>query len=79
MALAFSFAVAIVSMLMLDFGESARATGGGLLVFWACALVAILRKPERPARFDLLLIRWGCLPLVIGFNVMMQVIWHWRT
>jgi hypothetical protein len=77
-ALALSMGVAVCSMLMLDFGETARATAGGLIVFWIWILIAIIRRPERPNRIDLFLIRWGCLPMVIGFNALMQVVWHWR-
>jgi hypothetical protein len=73
MALAVSMGLAILSMLMLDFGETARATAGGLIVFWSWILIAIARRPEHPAPIDLLLIRWGCLPLVIGFNALMQL------
>jgi hypothetical protein len=77
-ALMHSGIIAILSALMLDGGETARLSGIGLLVFWGWVLVAVLRRPQNPTPSDLLFIRWGCLPLVVGFEAAIWFVWHWR-
>ena len=77
-ALIHSGIIAILSVLMLDGGETARLSGIGLAVFWAWVFAAIWRRPQNPTAFDLLLIRWGCLPLIVGFEVAIWVVWRWR-
>ena len=78
MAMVISTIIAILSALTLDGGETARLTGIGLLVYWAWVVVAVWRRPDNPTSIDLLLIRWGFLPLIIGFQVAIRYVWHWR-
>ncbi len=78
MAVVLSIIIFVLSSLMLDGGETARLSGIGLLIFWAWALVAIWRRPQKPTSTDLLLVRWGCLPLVLGFEVAIHCVWYWR-
>lgn len=78
MALLFSVMIAVPSGLMLDFGETARLTGIGLLIFCGWVLVGMWRRPQNLTSIDLLLIRWGCLPLVIAIQVLIRVVWLWR-
>jgi hypothetical protein len=77
-ALAWSVIMAALSALLLDRGQTARLTAFGLLVFWACVLMTICRRPTNPTRFDLLLIGWGSWAVVFGFQALMQVLWHLR-
>jgi hypothetical protein len=77
-ALLFSGTIAVLSALMLDGGEAARLSAIGLLVFWGWIFVGICKRPRNPTSFDLFLVRWGCLPLVLGFQVMVHVVWQWR-
>jgi len=78
MALIFSAIITLLSVLVLDGGETARLSAIGLLIFWASVLMAIWRRPRDPTSFDLLLVRWGCLPLVVGFQVAIRLVWHYR-
>ena len=73
-----SIIVAVLSALMLDFGQAARLSAIALLVFWACALVGIWRRPRNPTRIDLRLLRWGCVPLVLAFQIAIHIVWHLR-
>jgi hypothetical protein len=77
-ALAWSVIMAVVSVLVLDGGQAARLTAFGLLVFWTCVLMIICRRPATPTRFDLLFIGWGSWAVVLGFQVVMHVVWHLR-
>ena len=77
-ALIHSGIIAILSILVLDDGTTAQLSGIGLSIFWAWVFVAIWRRPQNPTSFDLLLIRWGCLPFVILFQAVIYCGWHWR-
>lgn len=61
-ALAFSLGMAATSLLMLDFGQSARLTAIALLIFWLCVAIAITKRPNSPTTTDLALIRCASLP-----------------
>jgi hypothetical protein len=78
MAVVLPSIIFVLSVLMLDGGETARLSGIGLFVFWAWVLVAIWQRPGNPTAVDLMLIRWGCPPLVVGFQVAIHCAWHWR-
>jgi hypothetical protein len=77
-ALIHSGIIAILSGLMLDGGQTAILSAIGLAVFWGTVAVIICRRPQNPTSCDLHLIRWGCLPLVVGFEVAIFFVWHWR-
>lgn len=76
-AVAFSVVMAILSLLALDFGQSARLSGVGLAAFWSATLLVLWRRPGNPSRWDLVLIRWGCVPFVIGFQIAVRAAWQW--
>jgi hypothetical protein len=76
-ALIFSVIIGVLGALTLD-TETPRLTAIGLVVFWAFVVVVVWRRPQNPTSIDLLLIRWGCLPLMIGFQVAIHCVWHWR-
>lgn len=77
-ALAFSLGMAATSLLMLDFGQSARLTAIALSIFWLSVALAITQRPNCPTANDLLFIRWGSAPLVIGFQAATHLAWYWR-
>ena len=77
-ALFSSLIIGILSALVLDGGQTAILTAKGLAVFWILIVVIILRRPQTPTSLDLLLIRWGCLPLIVGFQVAIHYVWHLR-
>ena len=76
--LALQSVLAVLSLLVLDGGDTARLSGVALAAFWGGALVALLRRPRTPTRLDLWLLRWGCLPLVVGVQILGRSVWHWR-
>jgi hypothetical protein len=74
--LAFRFALlqqlpwAILCLLMLDFGRTAKICGLAMLAFWVVAFTIMARRPESPTRFDVLFIRWAFFPIfVVTFAV----------
>lgn len=77
-AMIFSLIIGVLSALMLDGGEIARLSAIGLTVFWASAWVVVWRRPQNPTSVALFLIRWGCAPLIIGFEVAIFHVWRWR-
>jgi hypothetical protein len=52
------------------------ATAAAIAVYWGTVLFAMWRRPHAPTRLDLILIRWGCIPFVIAFDMLM--LWTWR-
>jgi hypothetical protein len=70
--------VVVLCALMLDFGETLRVSLIALLLFWGWIFVAMYRRPEKPTRTDLLVIRWGTIPLVICFRIAVGLVWSWR-
>jgi hypothetical protein len=77
-ALVVSALVTILSLLVLDGGETARLSGIGLLVSWGWVLTGMWLRPRTPTACDLWLIRRGCLPIIIGFQVAVHLVWYWR-
>lgn len=77
-AVGLSVLFAVLSALMLDGGQAARLSAIGLLIFWSSVMMAIWRRPQTPTPLDLLLVRWGCVPLVLGFQVAIYIVWHLR-
>jgi hypothetical protein len=77
-ALSFSVIIGVLSALVLDWGQTAILTAVGLMVFWGSILVVIWRRPQNPTPLDLLYFRWGCLPLILGFQVAIHCAWYLR-
>jgi hypothetical protein len=77
-ALILSLVLGVLSALVLDGGETARLSMIGLAIFWVCIVAILWRRPQNPTSLDLLLIRWGCLPLLLGFQAAMHCVWHLR-
>jgi hypothetical protein len=73
-----TFIVGVLSALVLDFGQTARLTGVALAIFWGWTFLTLWRRPQTPTRIDLLLIRWGCAPFVVGFDSLQFYVWHLR-
>lgn len=66
----------LLSLLILDGGQTAQVCGIALFAFWGGVMVLIGRHPHSPSRMDLQAIRLGYLPvLVIAFFL---VGWIWR-
>jgi hypothetical protein len=58
------FPAAILGLLMLDGGRSARVCGVAMLSFWLAAALIVARRPATPEKADLIVLRWGFLPLL---------------
>jgi hypothetical protein len=56
---------AILCLLMLDFGHTAKICGITMLAFWVAAFTIMARRPESPTRFDIAFIRWAFFPLFV--------------
>ena len=68
----------ILSLMVLDFGETARICGIALIAFWGGAAVMMWQRPKSPTRTDILLVRFGYLPLVVLAGFLIHFIWHLR-
>jgi hypothetical protein len=77
-AVVLSGTILVLSALVVDFGETLRVNLVALLLFWGWIVVALYRRPEKPTAIDLWLVRWGILPFVICFLVVVQTVWRWR-
>src|SRR5262245_29520537 len=77
-ALAFTILLLLLSALILDGGEIFRLSAIALAVFWGWVFFVRWHRSLDPTKTDLLLIRWGCLPLVVGFQVAIRCVWSWR-
>lgn len=53
-----------LTLLVLDSGQTTRAFGVALLCQWAMVWIILLRRPMHPTRSDLLLVRYGIIPLL---------------
>jgi uncharacterized membrane protein len=77
-ALILQVILGVLAMMVLDGGRIAHTTGIAVLAFWAGAAIVILRRPKLPTAFDLVLIRFGFLPLLIVTFVLAERVWSWR-
>jgi len=77
-ALALQVVVGVISMMILDGGETAQVCGAALLAFWGGAAVLIWRHPQTPSKVDLSLLRVGYLPVVVIAGVIIHFVWHLR-
>jgi hypothetical protein len=64
-ALALQVPIAILLLLMLDGGFSARIGGCVMAGFWIGAAVIMVRRPKEPKPLDLLYVKWGYAPLLL--------------
>ncbi len=77
-AVGLQLVVGILSLLILDGGTTARICGIGLLAFWGGATCVICRRPRHPTRFDIALLRFGYLPLIVVAYLLVHLIWDLR-
>ena len=68
----------ILSLFILDGGESAQILGVALVAFWAAVTVQIWRNPKYPTITDIRLIRFGYPLVVLLAYFLVQFIWHLR-
>ena len=68
----------ILSLLILDGGTTARICGIALVACWGGAAVLIWRRPQSPTRTDVVLLRFGYLPVVVIAFFLVHFIWTMR-
>jgi hypothetical protein len=61
-ALRVQIPTALLSVLVLDFGQTARVCGVAMLGFWLAAALVAVRRPWAPTTGDLRFWRWGFIP-----------------
>jgi hypothetical protein len=64
-ALLLQAVLAIVTALILDFGQTHRAFWVACLCQWAMVWIILFRRPMRPTWLDLSLVRYGIVPLLL--------------
>jgi hypothetical protein len=64
-----------LSLLILDGGTIARICGIAVVAFWGGAAVLIWRRPQSPTRTDILLLRFGYVPVVVIAFLLVYFIW----
>jgi hypothetical protein len=65
MALIWQGVLGVLSALLLDFGQTFRVFGVAFLCHWAIIWIVLFRRPLTPTRFDLWIVRYATLPLMI--------------
>ena len=54
---------AILCLLMMDLGRTAKICGIAMCAFWVAAFTIMARRPQSPTRFDILFVRWVFFPI----------------
>ena len=57
--------IAVLGLLMLDGGHSARLCGIAMIGFWSASALILARRPQTPRASDLFYLRWGFLPVLV--------------
>ncbi|MBI3852576.1 MAG: hypothetical protein HY298_20150 [Verrucomicrobia bacterium] len=70
--------LSIFAMLVLDGGRIAHTTGIAVLAFWAGAALIIFHRPRSPTEWDLFLIRFGFLSLLVVTFALAEWVWSWH-
>jgi len=56
---------AMLCLLMLDFGRTAKICAIAMLAFWIVAFTMMARRPQSPTRIDIVFIRWAFFPIFL--------------
>jgi hypothetical protein len=54
---------AVLCLLLLDFGRTARLCGIALIAFWSMVALILARRPISPSPADLVFLRYGFWPV----------------
>ncbi len=57
--------LAVLTLLVLDYGQMHRAFWVSFLCQWAMVFINLLRRPMNPTRLDLAIVRYGVVPIFI--------------
>ncbi len=56
--------LAVLTALVLDFGQTHRAFWVAFVCQWAIVWIVLFRRPMQPTRVDLAIVRYGIVPLL---------------
>ncbi|MGN6544696.1 MAG: hypothetical protein ACTHK7_06590 [Aureliella sp.] len=56
--------LAVLTALVLDYGQTHRAFWVAFLCQWATVWIILFRRPMRPTQMDLSIVRYGIVPLL---------------
>ena len=73
-----SFILLILSLMVLDLGETIAAAPFSLAAFWGVTVLIILQRPTAPTVSDIRFIRFGSLPVFILAQAVVRGIWYLR-
>jgi hypothetical protein len=76
--LALQLVLLVLSGLLLDGGLTVEISLIAWAAFWCGIVVMLCHRPDRPTRFDLWVLRWGYLPLMLVVQAVARYVWHWR-
>jgi hypothetical protein len=70
--------IAILCLLMLDFGVSARICAVAMIGFWSGVLFLMARRHAAPSKTDLVFVQWGFIPILLVSILLgrLWVSWH---
>jgi hypothetical protein len=57
--------LAVLTALMLDFGQTHRAFWVSMLCQWATVFIILLRRPTSPTKVDLVIVRYGIVAFLL--------------
>jgi hypothetical protein len=66
--------LAVLAMLVLDMGETARSMAAVIIGYWIGTLIIVVRRPTSPSKNDLFFVRWGC-SLLAATGVFAYLVW----
>jgi hypothetical protein len=69
--------VALICLLVMDGGMLAKVCGFTMLGFWGGVFYCMARRPLDPRTTDLLYVRWGFWPLLIGAIAAAETLIDW--
>jgi len=73
-----SIFLVILSMMVLDLGQTLSAAPLALTAFWGVVVFIIFQRPSAPTFSDLRFIRFGCLWVFVLAQVLARLIWYLR-
>ena len=62
----------------MDYGETLRLSALAVVIFWGWVFYVRWRRPAFPTKWDLVLIEFGIIPMVVGFVMATHFVWHLR-
>ena len=74
-ALALQVVLLILGAMVLDGGECLSAVVYSSIAYWAGLAFVVFRRPSTPTGGDLVFVRYGLIPIVIGGVLLFIYVW----